>query len=167
MKKNKIYFFIRSIGLVIFIILSSGVYSQDDPLGGSCNGYITANVSGEINLDLCCDLFGNYNYQKNDILNFSAMDEQEIAYDIYINMNSNRGPFKGKGTYECGLDKSCLISLYTYDLDGNLMDTYVSVSGTITITTAEEFHFEAAFNVKAEDSEPTLKTINLLGSISK
>lgn len=167
MIRKSLYNLLLILGLTVLMSTTCKEAHQDDPGNSPCGGYITAKASGSINMDLCCDVFGNYHYMENSSLSFSAGDEEDLFYDIFINLDSNNGPFNGAGTYECGEEKSCSISLYTYDLEGNLIDTYIAVSGTITITKVDQFNFSAEFDVETIDNEPVVKTVNLVGTVVK
>lgn len=154
-------------GMTFLMSTSCEEAHQDDPGGSPCGGYVTATATGAVNQELCFDIYGNYAYQENSTLNLLCAQDKDIAYDLSINMDAARGPFNGTGTYECGVDKSGFIVLDLHDLEGNLIESYKSISGTINITKAEEFHFEATFDVTLTDSDNEVMNIEMEGVVVK
>lgn len=144
MKIEKVLFYLSLIvGLTLLMSTTCEKDDSNDP-AGTCDGYVSATTSGELNATLCFDVLVSYEYSSGESLSFVTRQDGEPIYSCTIQMSSGNGTFNGPGTYQCGFDEPGYLEL---DIHGVENEFYKAQSGTITITQLDESHFNATFNV--------------------
>lgn len=170
MKIKKIFMLmVVAIGLTT---LMSTTCDKDDPDNlDTCNGVVTASVTGYINQDFCFDNLNSYTYEPTEYLTLWARETAtDIGFDIRINAVSNQQITPG--TYNCGSGEPGFVEFIIEDAGNTGSDFYKSQSGTITLTQASESTFKATFNVVAigyynEETTNFSGTIDFNGVVSK
>ncbi len=146
-----------SIGLMT---LMSTTCKKDEPVAAGCDGVATATATGEIDQTFCFDVVTTYNYDPENYISFWAREtSSDFGFDCSV--NSENGQPVTPGTYQCGPGNTGFVELITAQ-DG---DFYKSISGTLTITSANETSITGSFSVVAKGYYNE-KIINLSGSFS-
>jgi hypothetical protein len=160
--KKLLFNFTLIAGLTILMSTTCKKDEPNDP-SGNCDGYASANASGQISTSLCFNALVSYQYTADESLSFVARQDGDPTYSINIQMTSGNGAFNGPGTYSCGFDAPGYVEL---DIHGSDDEFYKAQSGTITITTVDNTHFNATFNVVTVGYYNE-KTVNLSGTVKK
>ena len=135
---------------------------KTDPI--TCNGIVTAKVTGDLEQTFCFDNLSSYTYEPTNYISLWARESStDIGFDIQISAVNNQAITPG--TYNCGSGEPGFVEFIIEDEGSSDSDFYKSKSGTITITQASESIFNATFNVVAVGYYNE-KTVNYSGTVS-
>ena len=126
-------------------MLSSTSCNKDDDEtdegNSSCNGYVSASISGAIDATICLDRYVSYINNSNETVTLTVGETNSITYSMFIQARDN---FGGTGTFSCGMNEKGYVEL---DIHGDNSEFYKSTSGTLTITKVDASSFEGKFDV--------------------
>jgi len=169
--KVKRIFMLLIVAIGLTTLMSTTCDKDDTDIPDTCDGIVTATVTGYIDQNFCFDNLNSYTYEPTNSITLWARETvTDIGFDIQINAVNNQQITPG--TYNCGSGEPGFVEFIIEDGENANSDFYKSQSGTITITQASESIFKATFNVVAVgyyNNETTnfSGTVDFSGIVSK
>jgi len=155
-------FVVAIFGLIT--LMSTTCNKEEDTDPGTCNGYVSATITGDVTGNFCFTDLTTFTYQPNSYVTLWARDGDKYGFDTRLS-SANDAPLI-PGTYQCGSGEPGFVEFIYETESGTDNEFYKSKSGTLTVTKVNETSFEGSFNVVAEGYY-NKETINYSGTFKK